>query len=60
MQRTSMPATWRPVVLLVQPSHDDGLEMYTEFLRYRGLAVTPVSDTKDALMLAPQAGSPGT
>jgi two-component system, cell cycle response regulator DivK len=55
MQRTSMPTGRRPVVLLVQPSRDDGLEMYTEFLRYHGLAVIPVSDTRDALMLAPQA-----
>ena len=50
-----MPATRRPVVLLVQPWRDDGLEMYTEFLRYHGLAVIPVSDSRDALMLAPQA-----
>ena len=50
-----MPATRHPVVLLVQPARDDGLEMYTEFLRYRGLAVIPVSDARDALMLAPQA-----
>ena len=50
-----MSTTRRPVVLLVQPSRDDGLEMYTEFLRYHGLAVIPVSDTRDALMLAPQA-----
>jgi two-component system, cell cycle response regulator DivK len=55
MQRTSMPTTRRPVVLLVQPSRDDGLEVYGEFLRYHGLAVIPVSDTRDALMLAPQA-----
>jgi two-component system cell cycle response regulator DivK len=55
MQRTSMPTGRRPVVLLVQPSRDDGLEMYTEFLRYHGLAVIPVSDTRNALMLAPQA-----
>ena len=50
-----MPASRRPVVLLVQPSRDDGLEMYTEFLRYHGLAAIPVSDSRDALMLAPQA-----
>jgi two-component system, cell cycle response regulator DivK len=31
------------------------LEMYTEFLRYHGFAVIPVSDTRDALMRAPQA-----
>jgi CheY-like chemotaxis protein len=29
--------------------------MYTEFLRYHGLAVSPVSDSRTALMLAPQA-----
>ena len=39
MQRTSMPTGPRPVVLLVQPSRDDGLEVYTEFLRCHGLAV---------------------
>ena len=50
-----MSTTRRPVVLLVQPSRDDGLEMYAEFLRYHGLAVIPVSDTRNALMLAPQA-----
>ena len=50
-----MPTARRPVILLVQPSRDDGLEMYTEFLRYRGLAVIPVSDTEDAFLLAPQA-----
>jgi CheY-like chemotaxis protein len=50
-----MPASRRPVVLLVQPSRDDGLEMYTDFLRYHGLAVIPVSDSRDALMLAAQA-----
>ena len=50
-----MPPSRRPVVLLVQPSRDDGLEMYAEFLRYRGLAVIPVSNSRDALMLAPEA-----
>ena len=55
MQRTSMPTSRRPVVLLVQSSRDDGLEMYAEFLRYHGLAVIPVSDSRDALKLAPQA-----
>ena len=50
-----MSTTRRPVVLLVQQSRDDSLEMYAEFLRYHGLAVIPVSDTRDALMLAPQA-----
>jgi CheY-like chemotaxis protein len=55
MQRTSRPTGPRPVVLLVQPSRDDGWEMYTELQRYHGLAVIPVSDSRDALMLAPQA-----
>jgi CheY-like chemotaxis protein len=50
-----MPTGRRLVVLLVQPSRDDGLEMYTEFLRYHGLVVIPVSDARDALMLASQA-----
>ena len=50
-----MPTSRRLVVLLVQPSRDDGLEIYTEFLRYHGLAVIPVSDSRDALRLAPQA-----
>ena len=45
----------RPVVLLVQSSRDDGLEMYAEFLRYHGLAVIPVSDTRDALVQATRA-----
>ena len=55
MKRPSLSTTRRPVVLLVQPSRDDSLEMYAEFLRYRGLAVIPVSDARNALMLAPQA-----
>ena len=55
MQRTSMPISRRPVVLLAQRSGDDGLEMYTEFLRYHGLVVIPVSDSRDALTLAPEA-----
>ena len=55
MQQPAMPTSRRPVVLLVQPSRDDGLEMYAEFLRHRGLAVIPVSNSKDALMLAPEA-----
>jgi two-component system, cell cycle response regulator DivK len=54
MQRPAMSTTRRPVVLLVQASRDDGLEMYTEFLRYHGLTVISVSDPRDALMLAPQ------
>jgi len=55
MKRPSLSTTRRPVVLLVQPSRDDSLELYAEFLRYHGLAVIPVSDARDALMLAPQA-----
>jgi two-component system, cell cycle response regulator DivK len=50
-----MSTTRRPVVLLVQQSRDDSLEMYAEFLRYHGLAVIAVSDTRDALVEAPQA-----
>lgn len=48
-------STRRPVVLLVQSSRDDSLDMYAEFLRYRGLEVIPVSDARDALTLAPRA-----
>jgi len=55
MKRPSLSHTRRPVVLLVQPSRDDSLEMYAEFLRYGGLAVIPVSDARNALMLAPRA-----
>ena len=55
MKRPSMSTTRRAVVLLVQPSHDDSLEMYAEFLRYHGLAVIPVSDARNALKLAAQA-----
>ncbi len=55
MMRPSMSASRRPVVLLVQRSRDDSLEMYAVFLRYHGLAVIPVSDARDALMLATRA-----
>ena len=55
MKRPPLSTTRRPVVLLVQASRDDSLEMYAEFLRYHGLAVIPVADARDALMLAPQA-----
>jgi two-component system, cell cycle response regulator DivK len=55
MQQLSLCTTRRPTVLLVQPSCDDSLEIYAEFLRYHGLAVIPVSDARHALMLAPQA-----
>jgi CheY-like chemotaxis protein len=55
MPRLSTPACPQPVVLLVQPAHDDGLEMYTEFLRSRGLTVMPVSTIRDAFKAAPRA-----
>ena len=55
MQQPSTPTSRRPAVLLVQPTRDDGLDMYTEFLRDHGLAVIPVSHSREALMLAPQA-----
>jgi two-component system, cell cycle response regulator DivK len=55
MQQTFASTSRRPVVLLVQSARDDGLEMYTEFLRHQGLAVIPVSATADAVRLAPQA-----
>jgi hypothetical protein len=56
-QRTSEPVATarRQVVLLVQPSSDDGLEMYAEFLRYSGLAAVAVSNATDALTFAPEA-----
>jgi two-component system cell cycle response regulator DivK len=50
-----MSTTQSAVVLLVQPSRDDGLEMYAEFLRYHGLAPIPVSNAANALMLAGEA-----
>jgi two-component system response regulator RpaA len=49
------PTTPNPVVLLVQPTRDDGLEMYEEFLRHEGLTPIPVSSGRDALTLAPRA-----
>lgn len=55
MKLPSIASIRRPVILLVQQSRDDGLEMYTEFLRYKGLAVIPVSRAKDALKHAPPA-----
>lgn len=55
MKRPSMSTTRRPVVLLVQASRDDSLEMYAEFLRYHGLVVVPASNVRYALMLASQA-----
>jgi two-component system, cell cycle response regulator DivK len=55
MQRALMPSTRRPVVLLVHPVRDDGLEMYVEYLRYSGLAAIAVSNAKDALAFAPEA-----
>jgi CheY-like chemotaxis protein len=50
-----MSTTRRTVVLLVQQSHDDGLEMYTEFLRYVGVVPIAVSNARDALTFAPEA-----
>jgi hypothetical protein len=47
--------TRRPVVLLVQPVRDDGLEMYAEFLRFSGLAAIAVSNAQDAMTFAPEA-----
>jgi two-component system cell cycle response regulator DivK len=41
------------VVLLAQSSSDDSLDMYSDFLRYHGFTVIPVSNTHDALSLAP-------
>lgn len=52
---TVPPPTSSALVLLVQPSRDDGLEMYAEFLRYHGLTPIPVSSANDALKLAPKA-----
>ena len=51
----TMTDTVRPVVLLVQPVNDDGLEMYAEYLRYSGLAAIAVSNAEDALTFAPGA-----
>lgn len=53
--RALMSTTRRPVVLLVQPEGDDGLEMYAEYLRYSGLAAIGVSNARDALTFAPEA-----
>jgi DNA-binding response OmpR family regulator len=50
-----MSTTRRSVVLLVQRSRDDGLDMYAAFLRYHGLALIAVSNARDALLLAPRA-----
>ena len=55
MQQATMPATRRPVVLLVQQLCDDGLEMYAEYLRHFSLAAIAVSTVKDALTFAPEA-----
>lgn len=54
-QRALMRSTRRPIVLLVQPVRDDGLEMYAEYLRYSGLAAIAVSNAEDALTFAPEA-----
>jgi hypothetical protein len=50
-----MSTTQSAVVLLVQRSRDDGLEMYAEFLRYHRLAPIAVSNARNALILAPEA-----
>lgn len=47
-----MSSTRRPIVLLVQQSRDDGLEMYATFLRRFGLATITVSNAGDALTVA--------
>jgi CheY-like chemotaxis protein len=47
--------TGRPIVLLVQSEHDDGLEMYVDYLRYSGLRAIAVSNVRDALTFAPEA-----
>jgi two-component system, cell cycle response regulator DivK len=54
---TSQPVATarRNVVLLVQPSNDDGLEMYAEFLCYSGLAPRAISNATEALTFAPEA-----
>jgi len=46
-----MPSATGAVILLVQPERDDR-EMYTEFLRERGLVPIPVSAATDALTIA--------
>lgn len=43
----------RASVLLLQSPHDDGLEMYAEFLRYHGFAPVAVTNVHDALTVAP-------
>jgi DNA-binding response OmpR family regulator len=47
--------TRRPIVLLVQSEHDDGLEMYVDYLRYSGFRAIAVSNVRDALTFAPEA-----
>jgi two-component system cell cycle response regulator DivK len=49
-----MPTPPGALILLVQPERDDR-DMYTEFLRYRGLRPTAVSTVWDALAVAPRA-----
>lgn len=55
MLRRSLAGIRRPVVLLVQQSRDDGLDMYAEYLRYHGLAAIAVSSARDAGQLASRA-----
>src|SRR3954462_12858859 len=45
----------RGIVLIAQPSDDDALDMYSEFLRSRGLTPVPVTTARDALIAAPTA-----
>jgi CheY-like chemotaxis protein len=44
----------RPVVLLVEP-HDDGRDMYVQFLRHQGFIPLAVSKAATALPFAPKA-----
>lgn len=55
LRRSSSADIHRPVVLLVQQSRDDGLDMYAEYLRYHGLAPIAVSSARDARHLASRA-----
>ena len=57
MKRLSLSTTRRLVVLLRQPSRDDSFEIHAKLSRYDGLAVIPVADPRDALMLAPTTSS---
>jgi len=54
MQHPSTSITRRPVVLLVQPSRDEGLEMYTEFALPR-----TCGDSGLGYQGCPHTGAPG-